>query len=897
MKAIDHVHTLLRKLSQSNETGVTAADLSKKLNLNRSTTSRYLNQLVHEHKAKKIPGKPVKYVALQEPNEQVDNLASGPLPTSASVNESLKPLLEKGLAALLYPSQPLPILLSGETGTGKTYLAELFHQTALTENYISEGTPFVSFNCADYAQNPQLLMGHIFGIKKGAFTGAEQDQPGLVERANGGILFLDEIHRLPSSGQEMLFYLIDKGHYRRLGESSNEREAFINIIGATTEEPSTSLLPTLLRRFSVKLTVPPLRERSINERKDLLERLLEEESEKMERGLFIQEDCRNAFLHYPCPGNVGQLKSDVQIACARAFMRFVNHNEESVIIKPQDLPDEVKQHIKTAMRKEHTLNVEHKCADKTDANKNSIVFPNIYQQLDEKSQELQEQSPKKVEQALQTVVNTYVTELLENSQHPTLALEGWRELLDADLLESLQQAYNTMRDQFPPHFDENQLYIIGLHLQTYRHQHQYHLKPAKLPLISENKSEYSELSEKLALHLEQDIQLCLPEEEVNLIAYFFTPLFFSSEDEERITIFLINHGDATASSMAAVTNHLLGEHIITGIDMPLHVSAEETYQQVRDQIISAQASTGILLLVDIGSLVTMGETLARELDMPIRTLSSVNLPMVLEAGRKALVPENSLQEIYQSSKAAMSAFVKESDQSAVPRKKRLIATVCFTGEGAAQLLEGWIETQISNFDEDVLIRSIRIDPVSKDASFLQHLRDYYDLIAIIGTVPIQIEEIPFIPAWELLNQEGLSRLLKLLEVTRPRELSSLHEDSEDSSFHLLSEGLAQIVTCLNPILFCSILEKRFPDISALYAWDEARELGMGMHLGGVVDRLILERLHGQSADLFSFHLKDEPQPLTTREETVWTPLLEELETSFHISFDEFLKKHLAGLSR
>ena len=92
--------------------------------------------------------------------------------------------------------------------------AECMYHFAIDSEMLSADAPFVSFNCADYAQNPQLLFGHIFGIKKGAYTGAAQDSPGLIAKADGGILFLDEIHRLPPEGQEMLFTFMDKGVYR-----------------------------------------------------------------------------------------------------------------------------------------------------------------------------------------------------------------------------------------------------------------------------------------------------------------------------------------------------------------------------------------------------------------------------------------------------------------------------------------------------------------------------------------------------------------------------------------------------------------------------------------------------------------------------------------------------------
>jgi transcriptional regulator with AAA-type ATPase domain len=83
----------------------------------------------------------------------------------------------------------------------------------------------------------------------GHCTGAEVDKEGLVEKANQGILFLDEIHRLPPEGQEILYYLIDKGKFRRLGESDTFRNVSLMLIAATTENIESFLLLPFHRRI------------------------------------------------------------------------------------------------------------------------------------------------------------------------------------------------------------------------------------------------------------------------------------------------------------------------------------------------------------------------------------------------------------------------------------------------------------------------------------------------------------------------------------------------------------------------------------------------------------------------------------------------------------------------
>ncbi len=75
----------------------------------------------------------------------------------------------------------------------------------------------MSFNCAQYASNPELLAANLFGYVKGAFTGAQSDKAGAFEAANGGMLFLDEVHRLDAQGQEKLFTWLDRKEIYRVG--------------------------------------------------------------------------------------------------------------------------------------------------------------------------------------------------------------------------------------------------------------------------------------------------------------------------------------------------------------------------------------------------------------------------------------------------------------------------------------------------------------------------------------------------------------------------------------------------------------------------------------------------------------------------------------------------------
>lgn len=199
---------------------------------------------------------------------------------------SLNVPIQQAKAAILYPPNGLHTLILGETGVGKSMFAELMYNFAKESEVIKKDAPFIRFNCADYADNPQLVVGQIFGVKKGAYTGAENEKEGLLKKADGGILFLDEIHRLSPQGQEILFTYIDKGYFRKLGDTENLIKVKSQIITATTEDPQSYLLKTFARRVPMIINIPVLKDRTMNERYYLIQKFITMESKRLEK-IFI----------------------------------------------------------------------------------------------------------------------------------------------------------------------------------------------------------------------------------------------------------------------------------------------------------------------------------------------------------------------------------------------------------------------------------------------------------------------------------------------------------------------------------------------------------------------------------------------------------------------------------
>ncbi len=202
-----------------------------------------------------------------------------------------------------------PILVYGETGTGKELLVQAIHNFSPRRN-----GPFISQNCA--ALPATLMESILFGTSKGSFTGAE-NRPGLVELADGGTLFLDEITCLDIELQAKLLRFIQEGTLRRLGESQI-REVNVRIIASSNIDPLLAIeenrfRPDLYYRLNViSLSLPPLRDR----REDLpllVDYLLKDLNAKLQCQISgIASDVYEVFLRYPWPGNIRELRCTLE---------------------------------------------------------------------------------------------------------------------------------------------------------------------------------------------------------------------------------------------------------------------------------------------------------------------------------------------------------------------------------------------------------------------------------------------------------------------------------------------------------------------------------------------------------------------------------------------------------
>jgi DNA-binding NtrC family response regulator/Flp pilus assembly protein TadD len=201
----------------------------------------------------------------------------------------------------------LPILLLGETGVGKDHLARYY------QCQVRPGSPFIAINCASVPET--LLESELFGHKRGAFTGAENDKPGLFSAANGGVLFLDEIGDMPLSLQAKLLGVLERKKVIPLG-STKEIELDVKLVAASNRDLETMVEQGKFRRdLFYRLSGMTYRIAPLRERKEDIPLLLEQfmkNASLLDENQNVPTEMLKHFLEYDWPGNVRELQNKVK---------------------------------------------------------------------------------------------------------------------------------------------------------------------------------------------------------------------------------------------------------------------------------------------------------------------------------------------------------------------------------------------------------------------------------------------------------------------------------------------------------------------------------------------------------------------------------------------------------
>lgn len=873
----DYIYSVITKeylenrIQKKEAFGITAKEVAEHFNTYRSTVSTILNAAVKDGLFIKIETRPVLFIPVAilqrelhfTPEKQVytneeikeiffrkDQDTSDSFSVMIGFDGSQSLQIKQAQSAILYPPKGLHTLITGESGTGKTLFAHTMYEYGRKIKGVSEKEyPFVEFNCADYYHNPQLLLSQLFGHIRGAFTGADQETEGLVEKANHGILFLDEIHRLPPEGQELLFYLMDTGQYRKMGEANTIRKADILIIGATTENPNDVLLKTFKRRIPLTINLPPLRERPLQEKLKIMEHLFSKEAIITQRTYIIDADIVKAITLYDFTENIGQLASEIKILCARSFLESKTKEFGKIKVPYVFLSDNIREAYKKYRKIGYTFtdNYENYNYDLviTPSNeishvKEKVLNEEAYYSLIEEIRNYSKQGLTSDEVAIRisSAVSSYYDEILNSMYFKTINKDELYKIIEPRIVDFSLEVMKEIQNRLSVKITEQSILVLAFHLKFLIDR----LRKIKLTETSSVPAKTGEaIVDDMIDKIESKFSLRLPTDEKKFFQLLIKNITSDivTDNSSKAALYILAHGN-TASSIAEVCNRLLHTDFVKAFDMPLTQDVNQSYQLFVEEIESLQLKKGVMILADMGSLLDFGHKLTRDTGIPTHTIPNVSTAIALDFAHIMLNRNEHIDLTYNE------YLIKNRFEPAfaTSEKEPAIISACSSGRGTSIAFKNMIEEILKeNSLGYIHVFALSNEELQKKQDAYQEIANNYNLVAVIGNVHMDVD-VPFFHISELVTDDKKENFIKFLNKTgagvHPVKNKRVDQNAEEAAGFL-----AQHVMYVNPLAVQKVstefLNSLFTDLN----YDEKNRASTGfsliIHIGFMIERIIANK--------------------------------------------------------
>ena len=723
MEAKEEIYQYIRK--NIKEDGVTAQSIAEIFGIKRNVASHYLNLLEKEGKLQKGTNRPVHFSIptdtekkAEECNNMIDERPAAQKEVSVfskfiGYNGSMEQVIEKCKAAVNYPVNGLTMIICGASGVGKSYLASLIHQYAVESWAVEKNAPFVVLNCADYANNSELLSSVLFGHVKGAFTGANEEKQGLLAEADGGYLFLDEVHNLSAENQEKLFLFIDSQKYRMLGDSKNWQTAKVRLLFATTEDIHSTLLATFRRRIPFEIRIPDFLERSYGERFLLVSSFFQNEAEILKKNICVDSEYFRRMLNLHEEGNIGAVKSKIKVLCAQAYSQQ-REEELRITTSGKESSDSFHFYWNRPEKKKWMSSYQ--------------IFSNITGCF------VPGMNYSKIEEVLELFLQTITRRLEENNFYEIPPFRHYEEKC-RNSINKILKSYGYRLNELE--IDEFYKMVIAvLFDETFF--------GAAFKISGYEKKKYR----KYEVMISRILDAVLEDYNDNVREFLQTILTVWLSDKvkvkSKINALILMHGEHSASSMASLANEMIGDYVYEAFDMPIQVHTEELIVKVNDYVRDIETNEGLVLLVDMGSLERMYDKISRNVDGDLVIVNNVSTAFALELGFSLF----DKADIYRITQMDISQFnMKMQYYKGLSQKPNIIVS-CISGEGIAVEIKEILSRYV-NTDE--------IDILTMDYSELKKqlnrgaAEDFHNTIVVFTTTPLSSTVVPVMNVEDLVN--------------------------------------------------------------------------------------------------------------------------------------------------
>lgn len=856
---LDYLLEVTKLFEKNKENEIyTAQKISEIFNVKRNTVSHYINQMVEEGQVIKVNTRPVYFLHRKAFEERFFNVSNNIYSSFEELffekdNESevdifsnligadgsLKKSIEQIKTSIFYPTNGLPMMLNGPSGVGKSYTAQLIHKYSVQMKILNEDAPFIIFNCAQYYNNPELLSCNLFGYVKGAFTGAEKTKVGMLEAADGGILFLDEVHRLNEEGQEKLFTFMDQGVFRRMGESEGWHSANVRLIFATTESLTETFLKTFLRRVPIIVSIPGLDDRGNKEKLQFIYNFLISEAKTFNKSIRLSKKAVDTLLAYEFKGNVGELENTIKYICATSYAK--NIDSETILIRLQDLPENVLQEalaindLKLKNTSDMVINPQTTLSELCKKDKTTLqIIKNTYKQIFSLYSDYKRKNTN--EDFFENSVFNEIYALIDRLIFEKPYYDG--SVMLQFTTSSLQEISRYMESSYNIKFNGDSVYTIAYFLYSKSYEEiSWDSENERIRdqlynyTLSNNKDERN-LVVKMINLISNRMDVTLSIEDEIFLSFYLKSLNIEKQNN-YIKAVVLAHGYATASSISNVINRMLEKNIFEAFDMPIDISLKDISSKLIEYIEKNDVTKGLVILVDMGSLKDIYSVIDEHINGPVVIINNVSTQMALYVGemiKKDVHLEEMITKLKESNETQYELIYPKN------LKENAIVTSCATGIGTAKKIQKLLQKSIP---EDLGINIVVQDYErlktygTKEAVF-----QLYNVLAVVGTLNPEVDGMNYISLEDLISGRGEYKLHKLFEgITDKNGVHCINDnivrnfslESVVSSLTILDTNkiLEHVEQCLDKLEI--YMGKRLPN---------DKKIALYVHTSCLVERLI-----------------------------------------------------------
>ncbi|MCI2046653.1 MAG: sigma 54-interacting transcriptional regulator [Faecalibacterium sp.] len=855
-------------------TGLTAGEVAYALGISRNLASQYLNEWVRAGRMVKVNSRPAYFVdsaglpqgapqtfdtvAALRQAVAVGQSASNPAQADANHpnaifeeligwNSSLAGCIEQCCAAISYPPDGLPILLNGPTGTGKSMLAQMIFHYAVSRNLIEPDKKFLAINCSEYANNPELIASNLFGYSRGAFTGAERDTSGLLSLADGGVLFLDEVHCLKSECQEKLFQFMDKGVFHRVGDNGKWYHSQVRLIFATTENPQKVLLRTLLRRIPIVVSLPSLNQRPLEERKELLSGLLQREAEAIHTTVTISRRAYQAMMQYPFAGNVGELKNCVRVCCANAFLNRAQKARLEIHSRhlPAELQNYFEKHAVDVLPGLSGYEVLDLSGEVMHGDAKSVpvlaLFDGLLQAMENGTFDATENAL--FTQYLDKIVfiqatvpvpeqagHTLLEELEMFLERQGISLHHNELLILSHMLADYSRSTSLLKDFFA--LNQHRLLHLG-------------------ELLKEKWNNEYETAARVVEWLKFSMDFSTEEPWSFLLAVFLHT-YRQETKRDFLPCVIIAHGYSTASSIADTANRLLGRFVFEAIDVPLGSGKTDVAAWLNSHFGNMSPCRQAVLLVDMGSLEGISIGLPNLERMDLGIINNVNTRLAVDIGSMALEGCGLKTILEKASSLNVCNYYIVNGK----KQEDAIAVICSTGKGTSQKVADLLK---NSFPKPLEIQFVPEDYESFNqyGSKAPDLQQYHILFVVCaGPLQAKAKDLPLIQLDGLIEKKNTDRMHQLL--SKYLDEAGWEQFRQNILKEFSLENLLGELTILNPDKLLDCVNDALNSLQKCLGWrfQNGTIIGLSVHVGCLIERLVKHQQMPDRPDMDSFRKQD-----------------------------------------